>query len=252
MKNDPRIVTCLLAAVALFGVAGVGRCLAEEPGPAAHDAGNVSNLPAEPSGSQPASAGTAGEGTAKVDSQSQTHGKGGSEGTQQGLGAATNSPAAAGPGDNGDHAIDTSIGIPSRRLDRGRSRIENVKARIRLLMPRRPSTPGTLEPGMRNAIGVPVAPHSGPGRREDEHRGVPTVAPNSPASGVATNTKAEDHLERPAFVRGDTGLSAGANTSNRGAISGTGAMHPGASPHGIGGPAKTVAGISGTTIHAKH
>jgi len=250
MGNDLRIVTCLLAAL-LFGTAAVGTSLAEEAGTGTHDAGNVSNSPAEPSGSQPATAGAAGEGTPKLGGELQAHSKGDGEGPQQGLGAATNGPSASGLGDNGGHAIDTSIGAPSRRLDGSRSRIQNVKARVRLLAPRRPSTPGTLEQSVRNAIGVPVAPHGGPERR-DEHRDVPTVPPNSPASGVATNTKAEDRLERPAFGRGETGLSAGANTSNRGMISGTGAMHPGAGPHSIGGPARTIAGISGTTIRSKH
>jgi hypothetical protein len=250
MENDLRIVSCLLAAV-LFGVPGVGASLAEEAGAGAHDAGNVSNSQAEPSGSQPATAGAVGEGTAKLGGESQAHGKADSEGPQQGLGAATNSPGASGAGDNGGHAIDTSVGAPSRRLDGSRSRIQNVKARVRLLAPQRPSTPGTLEQGVRNAIGVPVAPRGGLERR-DERRGVPTAVSNSPASGIATKTKAEDHLEHPAFVRVDTGLNVGANTSNRGMISGTGAMHPGTSPHSIGGPAKTVAGISGTTIRSKH
>ncbi|HXW30115.1 MAG TPA: hypothetical protein VEK55_12200 [Xanthobacteraceae bacterium] len=250
MENGLRIVTCLLAA-ALFGVAGVGASLAEEAGAGAHDVGNVSNSPAEPSGSQPATAGAIGEGTPKLGGDLQAHSKGDSEGPQQGLDAAANSPGASGLGNNGGHAIDTSIGAPSRRLDGSRSGIQNVKARVRLLAPRRPSTPATLEQGVRNAIGVPVAPHGGLQPR-DERRGVPTVVPNSPGSGVATSTKAEDHLERPAFVRGDTSAGLGANTSNRGMISGTGATHPGASPHSIGGPAKTVAGISGTSIHSKH
>jgi hypothetical protein len=250
MENGLRIASCLLT-VLLLGVTAGGASFAQEARSGAHDAGNGSNLPAEPGGSQ-LSVGKGGEGTVKLDGPSQAHSKGDSEGPRQGIGAATNDPGASTPADKDNHAIDMRIGMPSRRLDGSRSGIENVKARVRLLTPRRPSTPGTFDQGARNAIGVPVAPPGGLERREGEHRGVPTVVPNSPTSGVARNTKAEEHVERPGFVRADTGPGLSPSTSNRGMISGTGAMHPGAGQQGIGGRAKTVAGISGTTIRSKH
>jgi hypothetical protein len=257
-EDGLRIVTCLLTVV-LFGVTAVGASFAEEAGAGAHDAGSVSNLPAEPGGSQPPSGGKDGDGAAKLDGPPQAHSKGddartrgGGEGTQHGLGPATNAAGASGLGDNGDHAIDTRIGMPSRRLDGNRSGIGNVKARARLLAPRRPSTPGTFKPGLRNAIGVPVAPHGGLERGEGEHHAVPSGVSNAPASGTAVSTTAEDRLERPAFVRPDTGSGLSPSTPNRGMISGTGTTHRGAGPQGIGGRAKTVAGISGTTIRSKH
>jgi len=249
-----RIVSCLLSIV-LFGVAAVGASLAEEAGPGARDVGNVPNLPADTSGSQHSSAGKGGEGAAKFDGPAQAHGtgddvRGGSEESPVDLGRAANGPGVSGSGDRGDHAIDTRIGMPSRRLDGSRGRIENVKARVRLLAPRRPSTPGPLEQGVRNAIGVSVGPHGGQERREAQHSVVPNIGPKSPAASAGANTKAGD--QRPALVPAEAGPGISPSVPKRGMISGTGAMHPGGSQQGIGGPAKTIAGISGSAVHSKH
>jgi hypothetical protein len=263
MDDGPRIASCLLT-VLLLGVAAVGMSFADEVGPGAHAAGNSSNAPAEAGGSQASSLGQAREsGGVRPDGPSEAHGKGddkrdnartrgGGEGAPQGIGGTTSGLGASSTGENGDHAIDTGIGVPLRRLESGRTRMENVKARIKLLAPRRPSTPGMFDRGVRNAIGMPVAPHSSQERREGEHRGVPIVAPNFPAANAAATSNAQAHQERPAAGRADARPGLSSNASNRSMISGTGAIHPGAGQQGIGGRAKTVAGISGSTVRSKH
>jgi hypothetical protein len=265
MGNGLRIASCLLT-VLLLGVTTVGTSFADEVGPGAHGGGNSSNSSAETRGSQPSSPGEAREsGGAKLDRPSEARGqgndkrddvgtRGGGEGAPQGVGGTISGPGASSPSENGDHAIDTGIGMPLRRLEGGRSGAGNVKARVRLLAPRRPSTPGTFDHGVRNAIGMPVAAHGGQGRREGEHRGVPMVVPNFPAANAVATSSAQAHQGAPASVRADTGPGPGlnSNASNRGTIGGTGTMHPGASQQGIGGRAKTVAGISGTTVRSKH
>jgi hypothetical protein len=262
MDNGPRIASCLLT-VLLLGVTAVGMSFAEEVSPGTHAAGNSSNSPEETGGPPPSSLGQAGVGKAKLDGLPEAHGKGGdkrddartlggSERAQQGIGGTISGPGTSNPGDNGDHTIDSRIGMPSRRLDHSRSGVGNVKDRVRQLAPRRPSTPGKSDRGLRNAIGLPVAPHSGQERREGEHRGVPIVVPNVPAASAAESTNAEAHQERPTSVRADTGAGLSSSTSNRGTISGTGAMHAGAGQPGIGGRAKTVAGINGSIVRSKH
>jgi hypothetical protein len=258
MGKGLRIASCLLTVV-LVGVAVVGTSFADEVGPGAHAGGNSSNSFAETRGSQPSSPGEAREsGGTKPDGPSEAHGqgndkrddartRGGSEGALQGVGAAPSRAGASGSDDIGDRAIDTGVSMPLRRWEGGRSGVGNVKARARLLAPRRPSTPGTFDHGVRNAIGLPVAPRSGQGRREGEHPAILSATPNSPSSGAAAGTNAEAHHERPALVRADTGPGLSSSTSNRGLISGTGAIQ-----QGIGGRAKTVAGISGTTVRSKH
>ena len=260
MDNRLRIASCLLT-VLLLAVTAVGMSFADEVGPGAHAAGNSSNAPAETGGSQPSSIEQAGEsGGTKLDGLSEAHGKGddkrddaralgSSEGPRKGLGAAPGGTGASGSGDNGDHAIDTLIGMPSRRFDRSRSGVGNVKARVRLLAPRRPSMLGKSDQGVRNAIGMPVAPHSGHERRESEHRSVPIVVPNIPAANAAASTNAQAH---PTFMRADTSPGLSSSASNRGVITGTGATHPGAGQQSIGGRAKTVVGISGSTVRSKH
>lgn len=263
MDYGLRIASCLLT-VLLLDVTAVGMSFADEVGPGAHAGGNSSNASAETRGSQPSSPGQAGVSDgARLDGPSEAHGqgndkrddagtRGGGEGVLQGIGATPSGPGASNPGENGDRATDTGIAMPLQRFETGRTRIEKVKARARLLAPRRPSTPGTFDHGVRNAIGMPVAPHSGQERREGEHRGVPTVVPNFPAAKADPSSNAQAHQERPTSVRADAGPGLSSNASNRSMISGTGAMHPGAGQQGIGGRAKTVAGISGSTVRSKH
>ncbi len=252
-----RIASYLLT-IGLFGITAMGASLAEEVGAGAHSAGNVSTSPAEPSASQHSSVESAGEGAAKLDGQPQAHNKGGETGTPGGegalnrIGGTVNSPGASGPNDSGNDVIDTRIGMPSRRLDGRRNKVENVKARVKLLAPRRPSTPAKFDLGMRNAIGVPLTPHGGQEQRDSKHRGVPSIVPNSSGLGAAGSTKAEGHVERPALLGADTGLGLNPGMLNRATINGTGATHLGVGQHSIGGPAKAVAGISGSTVHSKH
>jgi hypothetical protein len=44
----------------------------------------------------------------------------------------------------------------------------------------------------------------------------------------------------------------GSSVANRGSINGTGLVHRGSGPSGIGGPAKMQDGINGTTIRPTH
>ncbi len=252
-----RIVSYLLT-FALLGIAATGVSFAGEAGRGARSAGNVSTSPAEPSASRSSPVENAGEGAAKLDGRPQAHSKAdetrapAGEGAEKGIGGVTSGPGASGLGDKGDDVIDTRIGMPSRRLDGGRNQVENVKARVRLLAPRQPSTPGTFDQGVRNAIGVPLAPRGGQERRDGEHHGVASVVPNSSAPGVAAGTNAEGRLKRATVLRAATSPGLYPGTLNRATINGTGMTRPGLGQQSIGGPAKTFAGIGGTAIRSKH
>jgi hypothetical protein len=247
MENSWRIVSWLLTIGLILGPASASS-VAEEAGPGG------STLPADAGVSQPSRVESAGEGAVRLDAQPQARSKGRETGTPSGeeapkeVGGALNGPGVSGRNDSGNDLIDARIGVP-RRLDSKRSKVENVKARVKLLAPRGGSTPGAFDRGMRNAIGAPLAAHMGQERRDSERNGVPSIVPNSSVTGVAASTKAEGHVEHPAVLRTDIG--SGANLSRAG-INGTGVTHLGAVQHSLGGPAKAVAGVNGSTVRSKH
>jgi hypothetical protein len=71
---------------------------------------------------------------------------------------------------------------------------------------------------------------------------------SSPAgSTIGRITKPPGSFERPT-----ASVIVGPVVVNRSAINGTELIRPGSAPSGIGGPAKTVASINGTTIRPPH
>lgn len=152
--------------------------------------------------------------------------------------------------------IDTRITVPPRRSGGGRDKIAGPKA-VKLVPPRnllarRAAVPSGAEPVVRNAVGAVVLRHAG----FEQHNGERslTVVPSSisgtsnpAASAIGRPVKSLGPSERPT-----TSLIVRPVVVNRSAINGTNLIRAGSAPSGIGGPAKTVAGINGTTIRPPH
>jgi hypothetical protein len=99
----------------------------------------------------------------------------------------------------------------------------------------------------RNAIGVPILQHESTVRHDGEHPGI-----TGDAAGNGGLAKTEDGLGRPTALTPSAHPHDRSIAPNRGVIDGTAMTRPGRSPSGVGGPAKAVAGINGTTIRPKH
>jgi len=99
---------------------------------------------------------------------------------------------------------------------------------------------------VRNALGVPVARPAG-GFAVGEHFGPPppavTAAPHTAVTFISTGN--------PDIGRQDVHPVAGVRIPNRSKIDGAGLIRPSVAPSGLGGPAKTAAGINGTAFRPK-
>jgi len=121
----------------------------------------------------------------------------------------------------------------------------------RNLLGRRISQPVVPQHVQPNAIGVLVEQQ----RHEGAIRG--TSAIHSPApmiggtSGAGPATQGAG-LQSPNHLQFHATPTVNPVVPNRPAISGTGAAHPRSGPAVVGGPARTVVGISGTAIRPKH
>lgn len=159
----------------------------------------------------------------------------------------------------GSDAIDTRNTVESRRLG-GQGAVREGNAKLlrrsasRLGLPRRWSAHERVHEVTRDAIGLPVAHHDGTEQEHGQRHDLPALVHNlSPATtGYGTNRSGS-----VAKTSGTFGHSPNANPVvrpaglNRGTINGTNFARPGSGPSGIGGPAKSLAGISGTTIRHK-
>jgi hypothetical protein len=123
-----------------------------------------------------------------------------------------------------------------------------VAGRIHAHHPLRASQPPV--PVERNTIGVPIAPRnviqeSGVGRSGFQ------APPNFPAAAASgTGSIAHQGLVEPGVARWNS--SPIRSSVNRGAIDGSGLIRPSSATSALGGPAKWVAGINGSTIRPKH
>ena len=133
--------------------------------------------------------------------------------------------------------------------------IREVKSKIRrnTAKVRHTFSPGKASRIMRNAIGLPVTPHNGIAG----HDSVPAGLPSGAASGVAvsgSNSLAKPYpgQDRLGVSRPNAGTIMPSRVANRGTINGTSFSQRGFVPIGLGGPAKTVVGINGSMIRAKH
>jgi hypothetical protein len=211
-----RIVVRLLA-IALIGTWMSFACLAEE---AARDGGG-STLPANPDGSRP---------------------------------PAREDPAG---GDRDADAIDTRITVQPRRLGkRDELREGDTKPRPfarHIFRPRRSESSGHVT---RDAIGVPVAHPGGIEQGREERHDIPALVNNPGAVPTGFGANASGGLARTGGTPGRPPSNAypivRPTALNRGTINGTTIVRPGFGPSSVGGPAKPVAGISGTTIRPKH
>jgi hypothetical protein len=206
-----------LLAIALVGSWMTSGCLAEE---AARDSGG-STLPANPDGSRP---------PARED--------------------------AAGGGKDAD-AIDTRIAVQPRWL-RKRDELREGDTKPRpfarhIFRPRRSESSGHVT---RDAIGVPVAHPGGIEQGRAERHDMPALVNNPGAVPTGFGANASSDFARPGGAFGHTPANANRIVRpvvpNLGTVNGTNFVRPGVGSSSIGGPAKPVAGISGTTIRPKH
>ena len=248
-----------LAAVFLLGATQAAPCLAEEAKPtvSGEAAGQRSagQGVAEPRHSvEPLTQNGAGGRSKSDGSKSDEHPRPQADG-------AVEIPATTGPvqqSNAGTSIADTQVEVPPRRLSRWPGGVGEVRA-LKPIMPRllaRPSpTSRPTTPVRQNAIGVPLAGRSAPEPRFGERRDLSGVARGTSATppGISTAVlggavKTESQTVRP---------TRGANPTlkftpaSRGSINGAAIARPGATPSTIGGPAKTVAGINGSTIRPK-
>jgi hypothetical protein len=157
--------------------------------------------------------------------------------------------------------IDTRITVLPRRPDRKSDTVRDAKTKFKFGVRasahvRAPLQSGASASAPRNAIGLPIAQHGDVQRRNGEPPGLseqiakPSELKNSQGRvGLSQIEPGPNHFN-PA--RSTTGPGMPPATAKGGKINGTGFIRSGTTPFGIGGPAKTVAGINGTTITSKH
>lgn len=213
-----RIVVRLLAIV-LMGTWMSLACLAEEP---ARDGGG-STLPANPDGFRP---------PARED-------------------------AAGGGKDSG--AIDTRItvhfGRPDRR-DAAKEADRKISSFARPIFRPRRSANESAGGVTRDAIGQPIGRPGGTEQGNGQRHDLPAFVSNPAAAPTGFGANSSGGLARTSGAFGRPPSNANPIVRpvvvNRGTINGTNLARPGLGPSSIGGPAKPVAGISGTTIRPKH
>jgi hypothetical protein len=161
------------------------------------------------------------------------------------------------PGESSNPAgIDTRITEVSRRPDNTRGKVSNAK--VVKIAPRnllaRPNLAPTPEAPARNSIGVFVTHRERPAQRSGEYFPTVTHSPTSGSMGIVGGTadrltNTEGPIVRPPP---NANLVVRPSMLNHGTINGTNLIRPGSAPSGIGGPAKTVGGLNGTTIRSTH
>jgi hypothetical protein len=256
VKIRVKIGVCLLSA-ALSGAAGLGSCLTEEVHSGAPDGSVERNNAAPPSG----------EKSAEGASRTGTHFAPRVSGDGGPIPTATPAPAAvqgvvardanAPSANNGNpNGIDTRITVFSRRPPGGRGKPENAK--VVRIAPRnllaRPFAPAAAEPIGRNSIGAFVVHREGPVEHGGPH--FPTVAHSPPPGAIGTLGSATGRFAKPdaLSVRSVPGANPAVRVGavNRGTINGTSLARPGSAPSGVGGPAKTAAGLNGSAIRPRY
>lgn len=156
--------------------------------------------------------------------------------------------------------IDTRISVQPRRMSTKPGNAAGAK--IKLSLPgvknphRRVFSAAVASRAVRNAVSVPVSQHELLQLHASEHPFAATTS-RIPAGGIGVVGNSGIGKPDAASVRQTSlpPLSAGRGVGlpivNRG-INGTSMSHRGVSPSGLGGSAKTAAGINGTTIRPAH
>lgn len=158
-------------------------------------------------------------------------------------------------GTSPNDTIDMGVTVLSPRSDSTLDKSRDEKPSLRITKPEnfqahRAGVPGPSIPVARNSIGQPVNPaldttdgakHSGPKLQ------TPDVNSSVRRTGVARQA-----LGEPNVGLHIAGPVASVGIPNRSKIGGAGLIRPAFAPSGLGGPAKAVAGINGTTFRSKH
>jgi hypothetical protein len=203
---------------------------------------------------------TAGAGFAEeAGSSSQDHGKGPDLSAEPGGAPSPSSEDAASiPGGKNHDDIDTRMSVQPRHPAAKADKVGEAKSKIKLplvknLHRRTFSASGASNRTARNAIAVPITEHEGMARQQGEHIDLPTAL-HSPAGtpGIVENNaiglaKPQPGLARPIIWPPNKSPIVGPIAVTHG-ISGASMGRRGVGPAGLGGPAKTVAGINGTTV----
>jgi hypothetical protein len=243
MKNGLMIGHYLLAAI-VAGALATQVSLAEEAGPSGH---------------QGSGAGAAGN-AATPANHGATEGPAGPKGES---GAATKGTNAGADGGAKDNPIDTRITVQQGRTPGKTGTKVGDPGKIGTANPsgiagerRQISAPAAIG-GAKNAIGLSVNDHAGAKGTDTGHQGSAPSGQGAGPSAIGGAAKAavgNAAVGSSGAKLANPGASPIATTTaiNRATINGTGLARPGSGPGIVGGPAKTVAGINGTSIRPKH
>lgn len=149
--------------------------------------------------------------------------------------------------------IDSRITVQSSLRGARPEMTREVKGKIRrnTAKVRQTFIPGKASRITRNAIGLPVTPHRGIAGHDAVPAGLPAgAAPGVVVSGSNSSAKPYPGQDRLGVSRPNAGTIMPSRVAN--AINGTSFSQRGFVPIGLGGPAKTVVGINGSMIRAKH
>jgi hypothetical protein len=142
--------------------------------------------------------------------------------------------------------IDTSVTVLPRRPNGAKSEAPYGKQGFRVApantpQPHRLPTPMGAQPAPRNAIGVPVVPHQAAGTSHGPTLGMGVLPQPVPLSARGNFAQ---------FGGGDIGAKPRTAPDVPG-VGGGSFIRPLAPPSGIGGPARTIGGVNGTTFRRK-
>jgi hypothetical protein len=164
-------------------------------------------------------------------------------------------------GGRGADAIDTRITVLPRRADRKSDTVQDARTKfrvgVRATVHGRPILhPGAPELARRNAIGLPIAQRGNLQRGSGEPQELSEQTLKSSGLNIGQSRVGLSPIEpepgRFNFNAARSIVSVPAAGSKGGKINGTGLNRPGTAALGIGGPARTAAGINGTMITSKH
>lgn len=139
--------------------------------------------------------------------------------------------------------IDTSVTVLPRRPSGAKSKAPYGKQGFRVAPASRPQphrlpAPIGVQPAPRNAIGVPVVPHQAAGTSHSPPLGMRVLPQPAPLSARAQFGGAIRAMPRT-----------GPNVPG---VGGGSFIRPFVPPSGIGGPARTIGGINGTSFRRKN
>lgn len=165
----------------------------------------------------------------------------------------------AADGGKDSDAIDTRItvhfGRPDRR-DAAKEGDRKISSFARPIFRPRRSANESAGRVTRDAIGQPIGRPGGTEQGNGQRHDLPAFVSNPAAAPTGFRANSGGGLARTSGAFGRPPSNANPIVRpvvvNRGTINGTNLARPGLGPSSIGGPAKPVAGISGTTIRPKH